>query len=47
MLDQKSFFYKTITAQVHGSHFVIFNFLENGDFFLNSIESSEFFNSVT
>ena len=43
----KKVFYKTIAAQVHGLNFVIFNFLENGDFFCNSVESSEFFNSLT
>ena len=40
-------FYKTIAAQVHGSNFVSFNFLENGDFFCNIVESSEFLNSLT
>ena len=30
----KKVFDKTIAAQVHGSNLVIFNFLENGDFFL-------------
>ena len=45
-MDQKSFD-KTIAAQVHGSNFVIFNFLENGDFFCNSVESSDFFKSLT
>ena len=40
-------FDKAIAAQVHGSNFVIFNFLENDDFLLNSVESLEFFNSVT
>ena len=43
----KKLFDKTIAAQVHGSNFVIFNFLENGDFFCNSVESSEFLNSLT
>ena len=43
----KKVFDKTITAQVHGSNFVIFNFLENGDFFCNSVKSSEFLNSLT
>ena len=37
----------TIAAQVRGSNFVIFNFLENADSFCNSVESSEFFNSLT
>ena len=32
--DKKTNFDKTIAAQVHGSSFVIFNFLENDDFFL-------------
>ena len=41
------FFNKTIAAQVHGSNFVIFIFLENNDFFWNSVESLEFFNTVT
>ena len=45
-MDQKVFD-KTIAAQVHGSNFVSFNFLENGDFFCNSVESSEIFNSLT
>ena len=31
MLHQKRFD-KTLAAQVHDSNFVIFNFLENGDF---------------
>ena len=43
----KKSFDKTIAAQVHGSNFVIFNFLENGDFSWNSVESAEFINSVT
>ena len=38
---------KTIAAQVHGSNFEIFNFLENDDFFWNSVESLDFFNNVT
>ena len=38
---------KTIAARVYGSNFVIFNFLENDNFFWNSVESLEFFNSVT
>ena len=46
MLDQKSF-RQTIAAQVHGSNFVIFNFLENGDFSCNSVEYLEFLNSLT
>ena len=46
-MDQKKGFDKTIAAQVHGSNFVIFNFLENDDFFLNSEEALGFFNSVT
>ena len=37
----------TIAAYVHGSNFVILNFLENDDFFWKSVESSEFVNSVT
>ena len=37
-------FDKTIAAKVHGT---IFNFLENDNFFWNSVESSEFVNSVT
>ena len=40
-------FDKTIAAKVHGSNFVIFNFLENDDFLWNSVESLEFFNSLT
>ena len=43
----KNNFDKPITAQVHGSTFVIFNCLENGDFFSTSIESLEFLNSLT
>ena len=46
VLDQKGFD-KTIVAQVHGSSTVIFNFLENDDFFWNSVESLEFLNIVT
>ena len=38
---------KTIVALVHGSSFVILNFPENDDFFWNSVESSQFVNSVT
>ena len=45
--DQKKVFDKTIAAKVHGSSFVIFNFIENDDFFWNYVESSEFVNSVT
>ena len=41
VLDQKCFD-KTIAAQVHGSNFVIFNFLESDDFFWNSVESLDF-----
>ena len=40
-------FDKTIAAKVYGSNFVIFHFLENEDFFWNSVESSEFVSSVT
>ena len=43
----KKVFDKTIAAQVHVLNFVIFNFLENGDFFCNSVESTEFLNSLT
>ena len=43
----KIFLDKTIAAQVHGSNFVIFNFLETGDFFCNSVESSKFLNNIT
>ena len=43
----KKVFDKTIAAQVHGSNFVIFNFLENGDFFCYSIEYAEFLDSLT
>ena len=32
---------------VHGLNFVIFNFLENNDFFWSSVEACEFVNSVT
>ena len=40
-MDQKRFL--TIPAQVRGSIFVIFNFLENDDFFLEYyVESSDF-----
>ena len=35
-------FDKSIAAQVHGSNFVIFNFLEDDDFFENAVESSDF-----
>ena len=34
--------HKTITAQVHGSNFVIFNFLKKYDFFWNSVKSLNF-----
>ena len=34
----KQAFHKTIAAKAHGSNFVVFNFLENGDFFLKSVE---------
>ena len=43
----KKVFDKTIAAQVHGSNFVVFNFLENDDFVLNSVESLEIEKSVT
>ena len=43
----KKVFDKTIAAQVHGSNFVIFNFLENSNFFCYSVESSEFLNRLT
>ena len=43
----KKVFDKTIAAQVQGSNFVIFNFLENDDCLWNSIESLDFLNSVT
>ena len=33
-IGSKNVFDKTIAAQVHGSKFVIFDFLENDDFFL-------------
>ena len=35
----KKVFNKTIAARVHGASFVIFNFLENDDFFWTSVES--------
>ena len=38
----KKVFDKTIADQVHGSNFVIFNFLENDDFLWNSIEALKF-----
>ena len=41
------FFDKTTAAQVHGSNFVTFDFLENVKFFWNPVESSDFPNSVT
>ena len=42
-IGSKKVFNKTISAQVHGSNFVIFKFLKNDDFFWNSVESSDFF----
>ena len=47
IICDKKVFDKTIAALDHGSGFVIFNFLENNDFFWNSVESSDFVNSVT
>ena len=38
----KKVFDKAITDQVHGSNFVIFNFLENDDFLWNSVKSLVF-----
>ena len=38
----KKVFRKTIAAQVHGSNFEISSFLENDDFFWNSVESLDF-----
>ena len=43
----KKNFDKTIPAQVHGSNFVIFNFPENDDFFLELCRIFGFFNSIT
>ena len=47
VLDQKKLLINTIAVLDHDSNFVIFNFLEKEDFFWNSVESSEFVNSVT
>ena len=47
MIGSKKVFDKAIAAQVHGSNFVILNFLENDNFFWNSIESLDFFNIIT
>ena len=38
----KKVFDKTTAAQVHGSNFVVFNFLKNDDFLWNSVESLNF-----
>ena len=40
--ESKYWIQKTIVGQVHGSKFVFFSFLKNGDFLWNSVESLEF-----